>query len=137
MRQIVLDTSVVIKWFIPEKGRNKAIALRDDHIKNKIKLCSRDLLLYEFVSSLKNYSKMRLQDKDFAFAVETLQSVKIGIYPLNYADLPELFILAKKLNISIYDCSYLLLAKKLRAPLYTADKKLFLASKSAVASFFI
>lgn len=137
MKQIVVDTSIVIKWFLPEKGSDKASKLKDEHVRKKIKICSCDLLLYEFVSAFKNYSKMKLSEKDFDFAVETFHSLKLNIYPLSYMDLTELFILSKKLDLTIYDCSYVLLAKKVRTSLYTADKKLFLASKTIASAFLI
>lgn len=130
MNNIVIDTSVVIKWFLPEQGSRLALKLKDDHLNGKIRICSRELLLYEFASSFKNYSKIKLDPKDFAIAVKTLASLKLAVFPLEYSELGDLYVLAKELNISVYDCSYLLLAKKLKTSLYTADKKLYISAKT-------
>lgn len=137
MKNIVVDTSVIVKWFLPEYGAKSAMKLKDDYLTQKIKICSRDLLLYEFTSAFNNYSKIKLEQKDFMVAVKTLTSLKLTIYPIDYSELMELFSSAKKLAVSIYDCSYLLLAKRLKSPLYTADKKLYLASKKLVTSYLI
>lgn len=137
MRKIVVDTSVAIKWFFPENSHDKALKLKNDHLAGKIMICTRDLLLYEFTSSLKNYSPLKIEEKDFNLAASTLQSLRLKICPLEYQELNELFKLSRKLMVSIYDCSYLLLAQKLRTSLYTADKKLFLASKAIISPFFV
>lgn len=137
MKNVVIDTSVVIKWFLPEIGAESALKIKDNLLTGKIKISSRDLLLYEFASAFKNYSKIKLEQKDFTIAIKTLTSLKIAIFPINYSELTELFTTAKRLDISIYDCSYLLLAKRLKSPLYTADKKLHLASKKLLTSYFV
>lgn len=137
MKSIVVDTSVVIKWFFPEIGAEKALKLKDDYLKKKILICSRDLLLFEFTSAFRNYSAVKIKPSDFKLAALALQSMNLKIYPLEYQELSTLFDQSKKLKISIYDCSYILLAKKLRSALYTSDKKLFLASKTILSTFFV
>lgn len=137
MKIIVVDISVIIKFFFPEVRANKAQKLKEDHLQRKINLYSRDLLLYEFTSSLRNYKAVEINAKDFILAVKILESIKLQIVPLDYKDLPDIFNISNRLNISIYDSSYLLLAQKLRAPLYTADKKLHQSCKNIVSSFFV
>ncbi len=130
MKNIVIDTSVAMKWFFPESGFKKALELKDRHIKGKITIYSRDLFLYEFTSAFKNYSSQKIEEKDFSIAVSALTSLKIKFLPLKFQEIEELFLLSRKLNISIYDCSFLLLAIRLKAPLYTSDKKLLLKGRN-------
>lgn len=137
MKSAVVDTSVVIKWFLDESGSKKAINIKDDHLKGKIRLCTLDLLLYEFTSAFKNYSPVRNEEKEFNLAIAILQSLGIASYSIGFSELSSLFSLSRKLNLSIYDSSYILLAQKLSAPLYTADKKLFLGAKKIVEAFMI
>ena len=137
MKRIVIDTTVIINFFFPENWEEQALKLKKAYLEKKIALCSRDLLLYEFTSALKNYIPIKIVAKDFALAVQTLSSLKMQLVGLGYQDLSDLFNLSNKLNLSVYDCSYILLAKKLRAPLYTADNKLYLASKKIVTSILI
>ncbi|MBI4972985.1 type II toxin-antitoxin system VapC family toxin [Candidatus Roizmanbacteria bacterium] len=129
MKNIVIDTSVAMKWFFPEPGSNRAGELKKKQIKNEIELYSRDLFLYEFTSAFKNHMPQKIEEKDFSLAVSALMSLKIKLLPLKFQEVEELFLLSRKLNISIYDCSFVILATKLKAPLYTADKKLFTKAK--------
>lgn len=137
MKNVVFDTSIAIKWFFPERDQDKALDLKNQHLAGKISLCTRDLFLYEMTSSFKNYTQSKIEEKDFFLAVQAIQSLKLQIFPLEYDELPELFAFSKTLAFSIYDCSYLLLAKKLQAPLYTADKKLHLVAKKFITSFLV
>ncbi|MDP4010616.1 MAG: type II toxin-antitoxin system VapC family toxin [Candidatus Roizmanbacteria bacterium] len=131
MQNIVIDTSVAMKWFFPETGFKKALELKEKQIKNEISMYSRDLFIYEFTSAFKNYSSVAIEKQDFSLAVSALMSLKIKFLPLKFQETSELFLLAKKLNISIYDGSFLLLARSLKAPLYTADRKLFIKGKGS------
>lgn len=128
MKNVVIDTSVAIKWFFPEAGFKKTLELKDKHINKEISIYSRDLFLYEFTSAFKNYSIEKIEEKDFSLAVSPLLSLKIKFLPLKFKEMNKLFSLSRKLSvlISIYDGSFILLAKNLKAPFYTADKKLFL-----------
>ena len=137
MKNVVIDTSTAMKWFFPEQGFKKALELKDKHIKNEITIYSRDLFIYEFTSAFKNYSFQKIEEKDFSIAVSALMSLKLKLLPLKFQETEELFLLSRKLNISIYDCSFVLLAIKLKAPLYTADKKLFVKSKNFVETVLI
>jgi len=58
-------------------------------------------------------------------------SLKIKFLPLKFQETNNLFTLSQKLNISIYDGSFVLLAQSLKAPLYTSDRKLFIKAKGS------
>jgi predicted nucleic acid-binding protein len=131
MKNIVVDTSVAMKWFFPETGFKKALELKDKHLKKEISICSRDLFLYEFTSAFKNYSSQKIEEKDFIIAISALMSLKIKLLPLKFQETRGLFKLSRKLDISIYDGSFVLLAQSLKAPLYTSDRKLFIKAKNS------
>lgn len=137
MKNVVIDTSVAIKWFFPEAGFKKALELKDKHINKEISIYSRDLFLYEFISAFKNYSIEKIEEKDFSLAVSALLSLKIKFLPLKFQEMDKLFSLSRKLNISIYDGSFILLAKNLKAPFYTADKKLFLKIRDYIETILV
>lgn len=137
MQKVVVDTSVVAKWFFPEKGRTEALKLKDQHLHGKISICTRDLLLYELTSVFKNYSLIKIEEADFSLAASALSALRLEIFPLEFGEMSDLFSLSYHLDVSVYDCSFLLLAKRLRTALYTADKKLHLKAKSLIPSFLI
>lgn len=134
MKDVVFDTSLAVKWFFPESGRDKALGLKNQHLKGKIQLCTCDLFLYEITSCLRHYTPIRIEEKDFVLVAKSIQSLGLKIYPLEYDELEELFTLSRRLDISVYDYSYLLLAQKLKSPFYTADKRLHLKIKDIVRS---
>lgn len=137
MKNVVIDTSVAIKWFFAERGRDKALDLKDRHLKKKISLVTRDLFFYEFTSAFKNYSPIKIEKQDFSLAIDALRSLQLEIYPLEYQEMDELFTTSSKLDLSVYDSSYLILAKRLSATLYTSDKKLFLKAKNYMPLIFV
>lgn len=44
---VILDTSVIIKWFTNEENTDRSIEYRDRHIDREIEIIEPDLLLYE------------------------------------------------------------------------------------------
>lgn len=125
MKPVVFDTSVAVKWFFPENGKDKAMELKEKHMAGKITLSTRDLFLYELTSAFKNYTPVKISEKDFSVVALAVQSLNLSLYSLEFTEMKELFLLSQKLLLSIYDCSFVLLAKKLSAPLYTTDRKLY------------
>lgn len=87
MKNLVIDTSVAMKWFFPEQGSKKALELKDKQIKGEISIYTRDLFLYEFTSAFKNYSSQKIEENDFSLAVSALVSLKIKFLPLRYQEL--------------------------------------------------
>jgi predicted nucleic acid-binding protein len=116
---IVLDTSIVVKWFLVEPLSQQALRIRDDYVKGPINITAPELLLYEVLNALR-YSK--------AYTVEEL--VQIGISLNKYRVRPVSSLLQAKggnhktsigERCTIYDASYVAPAKHLGTGLYTAD----------------
>ena len=59
-------------------------------------------------------------------------SLKIKFLFLKFQETESLFKLSRKLDISIYDGSFVLLAQSLKTPLYTSDRKLFIKAKNSI-----
>jgi len=132
MKNVVIDTSVAMKWFFPENGFEKALDLKAQHMKGELTLYTRDLFLYEFVSAFKNYSMNTIEEKDISLAVAALMSLNIELVPLQSQEAEMLYALSRRLHISVYDGSFILLASHMKAPLVTADKKLYLKGKKEI-----
>jgi len=50
---MILDASVILKWFIEEKDTDKALKIRDDYVAGKIDIEIPDLLIYELANVLR------------------------------------------------------------------------------------
>ena len=124
---VVVDASVAAKWILAEADSDRAAALRspaDDFI-------APSLVLAEIGNAICKAALRR--DVDAQDATDMLQ-----IAAAHYArivPLDELGIRAIELAIElrhpIYDCFYLALAERERAPLVTADGRLLAAAKKA------
>ncbi|MCI0459641.1 MAG: type II toxin-antitoxin system VapC family toxin [Gemmataceae bacterium] len=120
---IVLDASVVVKWFVPEHGSAEAERLLTD----PRKLFAPDLIRVEVAAALTR--KVRLGEAPEPQIREHCANwprmLAQGIVTLTPAehDYPEAVALALQLKHPMQDCLYLALAQRLQAPLVTADPK--------------
>lgn len=122
MERIVVDASIIVKWFIKEQNSDLALKIRDRFVDGQLELLAPDLLHYEILNALK-YSKLFSQD-NLASAAASLENYGITQFPLigDYAQ--EVVKLAEEYNLSIYDAAYIGLTNILDVCAYSADKKL-------------
>ncbi|MEM0094052.1 MAG: type II toxin-antitoxin system VapC family toxin [Thermofilum sp.] len=121
--EVVVDASVVAKWFIAEKGREKAVKLRDDYVDGKVRLHAPALMPFEVLNAVR-FSRRDVKADVLKAVAESLALYGIQLHQLSgrYAEL--VVEVALENGITIYDASYVALAKYLGAVLYTADQKL-------------
>lgn len=120
MVDIVVDASVVVKWYIPETDHEPARELRDDYLDGKHDLLAPALMPFETINALRysgHYEGDRLVE-----ASDTLPNYGIELIP--YREVSSVAEIANELDIAIYDASYVALAKKIDSIVYTADSRL-------------
>lgn len=122
MKQIVIDASVVVKWFINEKYSEFALKIRDRLVDGQLDLLSPSLLHYEVLNALK-YSKL-FKKEELESAACSLENYGIIQVPLNGEYAQKVVNLARVYDLSIYDAAYVGLADILDVQAYSADKKL-------------
>ena len=120
MVDLVVDASVVVKWYIPEQDHQPARALRDDYLDGQHDLFAPALLPFEVVNALK-YSG-HFDDEQLAEASSTLPEYGIELVP--YRRSGSVAEVAAALDITLYDASYVALADSLDSTAYTADSRL-------------
>ncbi len=126
---MILDSSVIFKWFIIEEGTEKALVLFADIKERKISVSVPRLLYYEIGNSLlfhKPYSEDKIEQ-----AGKILEELPLSYHDLTFQDWNKIINEAHDVNISFYDYSYIFLAKRLNTQLITADKKLFEKTKKS------
>jgi len=52
-RPVVVDASVVAKWYLEEEYTEKALKLRDMHVNGEIELTAPELLLFEVLNAIR------------------------------------------------------------------------------------
>lgn len=120
---IVIDASVIVKLVKKEEGTERAIALREKHIKGEERIVVPSLLFYEVANALL-YAK-GLEDKEISDFLEILEELDFEIINLTVKDIIKAALLGRQKNITVYDASYLILAQKLGVNFITADLNLF------------
>lgn len=119
---LVLDASVVLKWFLQENHSDAALKIREKFYNEVHGIVEPDLLIYEFTNVLRynvNYSADNIKkalssliEMDFDIVLPTLEMAN------NAVDL------AKKYNITVYDAIFVSLAMLIDATFVTADENL-------------
>lgn len=120
MAELVVDTSVVIKWYIPEQHHEPARRLRDAYLDGTFDLVAPALMPFEAINALKysgHYDGDRLED-----ASKSLSEYGIDLVPFDQTG--PVAAIANELDITVYDAAYIALAQKLDTKAYTADGNL-------------
>ncbi|PIS28635.1 hypothetical protein COT42_07425 [Candidatus Saganbacteria bacterium CG08_land_8_20_14_0_20_45_16] len=120
---IILDASVILRWFIEEEQSDKARKIQDDYLVDKLDIAVPDLLLYEVANALRFNKSFEVDEIDQVLT--SLSDLGIKVLPINYALVGEAARLAYNYELTVYDAIYVELSLKLGAEFVTADQKLF------------
>jgi predicted nucleic acid-binding protein len=124
MIHLLVDTSVLIKWFHAEGEAElaEARALRSAHVSGSLEAHVIDLVMYEFGNVL--LRALRWNAADVADQLDDLLTT-IGPPLAMVPDwLRRAAMLAQKHDLSFYDASWAAVAVELQVPLVSADREL-------------
>lgn len=119
---IVVDASIAVKWILAnEEYEERALLIYQNHITQKEKIIIPSLLFIEVANSLvtKSATSISIIKKALVF----LYNAHFQIYEPNYDDVMEAMLGAKKYKTTVYDMLYLVVAKKHKTVLVTADER--------------
>ena len=126
---MVVDASVVAKWYIAEEDSEKAVQIRNLHAAGKVTLTSPVLVLFEVGNTLSKHPS--LDGQDAARAFQSL--LDLGLKLRSFAEsslLQSTFLVSRELGITFYDAAYVVLTSEAEAAwLITADKDLYIKTK--------
>jgi predicted nucleic acid-binding protein len=128
--KIVVDTSVLIKWF---KTRGEELLAEAEQLLEEIERCHIQvhvpaLLLYEIGHILLLKTRLGLAALDEA--VQRLEALPFVVAPPATPLLKRALRLGREFSLTFYDASFLALAVELDCPLVTADQRLFEHARS-------
>ncbi len=125
MRRVVLDASVVMKWFKPEDETSvsEARLLRQEYEAGTLRLAAPFLLPFEVLNALAR--RWRWGTEDLGATASALDELAV-----DYVQ-PDLVAVTGWVGrgLSAYDAAYLAVAEQERAPLITADERLLVTAK--------
>ena len=126
MKHIVIDVSVVLKWYLSdEEHGEKALDILDAHASDHLFLHAPALLEFEVANGLTIAKRRaRVGAVDVLKAMDGFTGLGIGLYPLSPL-FPKVLHYSDRYTISAYDAAYVALAEDLKTDVVTADKRLF------------
>ena len=126
---MVLDTSIVFKWLLNgnEPNRDAALNIIQDFLHSKIDVAIPDFLYIEVANILA--TKSSVKERQLKESLDLLFSFDMNVYEITDSDVKEAAILAKEHKQTVYDMLFVVLAKRLKTTLLTADTKFFTATK--------
>ncbi len=126
---IVLDASVILKWFFDDEDRSQeASKYREGHISGEAIAAVPDLLYYEIANVLAVTGRIPPEESAAAFSL--LWDFQLERFDFGIDEFSAAMNLAREQRITLYDAAYVELARRLGCRLVTADKKLFEKTKN-------
>jgi predicted nucleic acid-binding protein len=125
LKRIVIDASVVLKWFLAdEEYSQSALALLDKYVSFELEIIAPSLLEYEVLNGLQIARKRgRIEQDKTIMAIEGFLSLEIDKKDIS-SFYPRILHFSETYNLTVYDASYLAVAAEEEIELVTADRNL-------------
>ena len=127
---VILDASVVVKWFTQESDSDKAIEYLKSFQKNEITILVPSLLFYELGNTI---LKKGGSEKMIGAIQQKLQNLQLEIRDIGLDWLKSIYQNSFEYSITFYDAAYVTLMQNKNCTFVTADKKLFEKTKKKFA----
>lgn len=122
-KSVLLDSSVVIKWFRQsEIWRDAAILLRQEYLNGRLLIYVPDLLIFEIANVLRykpDLNQLQVQE-----ALLSLFDLQITVIAISKEVITKAIDLAYSQDLTIYDAAFVAMSLNLNIPFITADEKL-------------
>ena len=121
-RLLVVDSSVVTKWFLVEEGSDLAAEVRNGFATRRLGLAVPTLLFYEVLNALRFSGAFG--EADLAKAARSLSKYRFEVWRPMGALLGDAGRVALREGITVYDAFYVALAQRKGSKLLTEDGEL-------------
>ncbi len=120
---LILDASVVAKWFKEESGSEDALKVREGFYNGVHEIIVPDLLLYELSNALR-YDK-KFSREEIEKAINSILEMDLTITIPSQELIIKSVELALDNDITVYDAIYVVLSLQMNGVFITADEKLY------------
>ncbi len=119
-QEVVIDSSVAVKWFSEEEDTEKALALRRNHLEGIGPIWTSELLYYEVVNALR--FKSTFDQTKLVEALQSLFALHLNIHAADPGLLRTAISISYKGSVTIYDAIPVALAQLRGTTCLTADE---------------
>ena len=117
---LVLDASVIVKWFCEEEYTDIALRIRDRFFVGELTVVVPELMFYEVSNAIRYNEVMSIEEK--LELVDDVFSMDFDVVTSNKEILSEAMKSALGTDATIYDSVYLAVGRFKRCNLITADR---------------
>lgn len=129
MNDLVIDSSVAVKWFVPEANSDKALQILRDYRNKKYRYLAPNPIYAEYGNIIwKKRIFQGLSASDADFVIREFQNISFILTPITVL-FDDTFKIAVTHQRTFYDSLYLALSRKENCEFVTADEKLYNAVK--------
>ena len=132
-KKVVLDTSVLIKWFIQEDDSNEALKLLEEIKSGTVRLVLPQVVLLELINAL--FWGNKYAEEGILKAISDLNDLHPEIVIFDFQLAKEVVRNVVGFKIATYDALFLALAQQKQIPLITADRKHHLREYSPLVRY--
>ena len=125
---MVVDASVILKWFIEERGSDKANEIKKVHINGLSLITLPDIALYEIGNALRY--KPEFSISEVCLCLNEIYELNIDIIAPDREIISLVPEIARHYDVTFYDASYIALTKELALEFITADEHLYNKTKT-------
>lgn len=121
---LVLDSSVAVKWVLPEPDSEAALAIRDAARAGAIQIIAPEVFASEVAHALTKAERQAIIPTGDA-SVHLFDILQNGPSLLPFLPLlPRAVEISSQVRIAVTDCIFVALAEREHCPLLTADRRL-------------
>ncbi|MEM3430392.1 MAG: type II toxin-antitoxin system VapC family toxin [Candidatus Bathyarchaeia archaeon] len=128
--RLVVDASVVSKWFNIEKFSDKAVEVKDAFVSGALELAAPIHIIYEVGNSI--WRNRQLREEDASDAITSLIRIGLQLLMPDMVRARRAMEIARLKKITFYDATYLQAAEELKTALLTADESQMIVSEDFV-----
>ncbi len=118
----VVDSSVVVKWFLFEASSDKAVELRDEFATGRLELAVPSLLFYEVMNALRFSGSFTRPE--LITAARALSRYRFDVWRPRGKLLEISTELSVERDLTVYDSCYVALARRTNSKVVTEDGEL-------------
>lgn len=121
MEEVVLDTSVLAKWFLQEKGSVQAHEYLNRYKKKELDIYVPQIVIPEFGNAL--YFGGNFNNQELKESFQAFYSLQLAVVPITYDLMRIATDMVTRFQLTYYDSLFISLAKIMNIDLVTADRK--------------